>query len=122
MVFVCRQDVPKLKRFFRRERNVVALLWVQQTVSVVRRILQHHLEASRMSQSLEFTLEVRIFLQYAQLRVICGILFLLIRLAGPERLRGISLYTMRLTQNIEDILRDVETGTRTHEMNGVGPS
>jgi hypothetical protein len=122
LAFVWRLDVPELKRLFRRERNAVALCWVWRTSEAVRRIMRRHLEASRMSEDLEFAVEVRIFLQYAQLQVICGVLFLLIGLAGPQRLRGMALYTERLTQSIGDVVREFETGTRAREMNGAGPS
>ncbi len=121
LAFVWRLDSPGLKRQFRRERHAVALLWVQQTSAAVRRIMRRHLEASRASQDLEFAVEVRVFLQYAQLRVICGVLFLLVGLAGPERLRGMALYTHRLTQSIGGVLREFESGARAREISGAGP-
>ena len=104
-----------------RERHAVALLWVQQTSAAVRRIMRRHLEASRTSQDLEFAVEVRVFLQYAQLRVICGGLFLLVGLAGPQRLRGMALYAHRLTQRIGGVLREFESGARAREISGAGP-
>lgn len=120
LAFVWRLDSPELKRQFRRERHAVALLWVEQTSVAVRRIMRGHLEASRASQDLEFAVEIRVFLQYAQLRVICGVLFLLVGLAGPQRLRGMALYTHRLTQSIGGVLREFEAGARQREMSGAG--
>jgi hypothetical protein len=120
--YVWRLDSPKLERQFRQERNGVALLWVQQTSGAVRRIMQQHVEASRQSKDIEFTTEARIFLQYAQLRVACGLLFLGIGLAGPQRLRGMALYTDELTQRIGDVLREFDAGIRAHEMKSVGSS
>ncbi len=120
LAFVWRLDSPELKKQFRRERNAVALIWVQQTSAAVRRIMRDHLEASRASQDLEFAVEVRVFLQYAQLRVICGVLFLLVGLAGPQRLRGMALYTHRLTQSIGGVLREFEAGAQAREISGAG--
>jgi hypothetical protein len=120
--FVWRLEVPELKRLFRRERHVVALVWVRRTSAAIRKTMRRHLEASRLSKDLEFAVEARIFLQYAQLQVICGVLFLLIGLAGPQRLRGMALYTERLTQSIGDVVREFESGTRAREMNGARPS
>ncbi len=122
LAFIWRLDSPELKRQFRRERDAVALLWVRQTSKAVRRIMQGHLEASRASQDLEFAVEVRVFLQYARLRVICGVLFLLVGLAGPQRLHGMALYTHRLTQSIGGVLREFESGARAREISGAGPS
>lgn len=122
LAFVCRQGSHELKRFFRRERSAVALLWVQETSAAIRRIMRRHLEASRLSEDLEFAVEVKVFLQYAQLRVTCGVLFLLIGLAGPHRLRGMALYTGRRTQRIGAYLREFESRTFAREMNGARPS
>jgi len=97
--------IADLKRHFLRERNAVAFLWVQQTTAAIRRIMRRHLEASRLSEDIEFAMEARIFLQYAQLRLICAVLFLLIGLAGPQRLHGMALSADKLTQRIGNVLR-----------------
>ena len=91
---------PQLQKFFRHERNAVALLWVQQTSAAIRRIMQHHLETSRRSKDLHVATEAKIFAQYAQLRFLCGILFVSIELVGPQRLRGMALYAQELTQQL----------------------
>ena len=122
LAFISRLESPDLKRHFLRERSTVALLWVQQTSAVIRRIMRRHLEASRLSEDIEFAMEARIFLQYAQLRLICGILFLLIGLAGPQRMQGMALSADKLTQRIGNVLREFESGARTGEMDGVRSS
>jgi hypothetical protein len=91
---------PQLQKFFRHERNAVALLWVQQTSVAIRRIMQQHLETSRRSKDLHVTTEAKIFAQYAQLRFLCGILFVSIELVGPQKLRGMALYAQELTQQL----------------------
>ena len=122
LAFVWRQNSPELKRLFRQERSAVALFWVHETSTAIRRIMRRHLEASRLNEDLELAVEVKVFLQYAQLRVMCGVLFLLVGLAGPQMLRGMALYTGRVTQRIGAYLREFESGTRAHEVNGAGPS
>ena len=118
LAFIVRLESPDLKRHFLRERNAVALFWVQQTSAVIRRIMRRHLEASRLSADIEFAMEARIFLQYAKLRLLCAVLFLLIGLAGPQKLHAIALYADRLTQRIGNVLREFESGVRTREMDG----
>jgi hypothetical protein len=122
LAFISGLKSPDLKRHFLRERNAVALLWVQQTAAAIRRIMRRHLEASRLSEDIEFAMEARIFLQYAQLRLICGVLSLLIGLAGPPRLHGMALRADKLTQRIGEVLREFESGARTGEMDGARSS
>jgi hypothetical protein len=122
LAFISRLESPELKRHFLRERSAVALLWVQQTTAAIRRIMRRHLEASRLSEDIEFAMEARIFLQYAKLRLICGVLFLLIGLAGPQRLHGMALRADKLTQRIGEVLRELESGARTGEMDGARSS
>jgi hypothetical protein len=122
LAFISRIESPELKRHFLRERSAVALLWVQQTTAAIRRIMRRHLEASRLSEDIEFAMEARIFLQYAQLRLICAVLFLLIGLAGPHRLRGMALRADKLTQRIGDVLREFVSGAQAREMDGARSS
>jgi hypothetical protein len=118
LAFISRLESPDLKRHFLRERTTVALLWVQQTTAAIRRVMRRHLEASRLSEDIEFASEARIFLQYAQLRLSCGVLSLLIGLAGPQKLRGVALYVDGLTQRIGNVLRGLESGSGPREMDG----
>jgi len=50
--------------------------------------------------------------------LLCAVLFLLIGLAGPQKLNAIALYADRLTQRIGNVLREFESGVRTREMDG----
>lgn len=120
--YVWRLDAPELARQFRRERNGVALLWVQQTSWALRRIMRRHVKASRRSADIEFLTEAGIFLQYAQLRVACVLLFVGIGLADPQRLRGMALYIDQLTQRMGNVLREFDAGARPRVLKGAGPS
>jgi hypothetical protein len=98
--FISQFESPQLQGYFRRERNAVALLWVQQTSAAIRGIMRPHLETSRRSKDLHVATEAKIFAQYAQLRFLCGILFVSIGLVGPQKLRGVALYAQELTQQL----------------------
>ena len=122
MAYVERLNSRELERQFHRERNGVALLWVQQTSAVVQRIMRRHVEVSRQSRDIEFIMEARIFLQYAQLKAACALIFVGIGLAGAQEVRGIALYADVLTQRISQVAREFDAGLREREMKGVGPS
>lgn len=114
--YIRRLDSRELERQFHHERNGVALLWVRQTGAAVQRIMQRHVEASRRSRDIEFMTEARIFLQYAQLRAACALMFVGIGLAGAQRVRGVALYADRLTQSIGQVAREFDAGLRAREM------
>lgn len=99
--FVAAMKSPSLEAFFRAERKSLALLWVQQTTAGIQGIMRQHAEMSRRSEDLDFTTEMRLFLRYAELRLICGILLVSIEMAGPLWLRGLALRASRLSQRIE---------------------
>ena len=120
--FVSALKSRALKKQFLRERSSVALLWVSQTTSAIQGTMRRHLEASRRSRDIEISVELRILLQYAQLRFICVTLFLLIGLAGPHRLHGMALRADKLTQRIGGILAEFESGNRTPELDGAQSS
>jgi hypothetical protein len=116
LTFISRLESTELKNQFLQERSAVALLWVKQTTTAIRRVMRRHLQASRLNVDIEFSTEARIFLQYAQLRLICGTLFLLIGLLGLQRLRGMAFYADELTQLIGSTLGEIAAGTRTGQM------
>jgi hypothetical protein len=114
--FISKLHSPELKRHFFLERSAVALLWAQQTSSAIRQVMWRHLEASRLRGDIEVATEAKILLQYFQLRLICSLLFLLIGLAGPQRLQVIALRADQLNQRIAAASREFESATRRHEM------
>jgi len=122
LAYVGRLNSRELQRRFRHERNGVALVWVQQTSAAVQRIMRRHVEASRRSRDIEFMTEARIFLQYAQLRAACALMFVGIGLAGAQGVRGVALYADWLTQRIGQVAREFDAGLRAQEMKGAGPS
>lgn len=120
--YVARLNSPELERQFQHERNGVALLWVRQTTAAVQRILRRHVEASRRSRDIELMTEVRIVLQYAQLRAACALIFVGIGLAGAQEVRGIAFYADRLSQRIGQVARELDAGLRAGEIKGAQSS
>ena len=115
LTYVARLNSSELERQFHHERNGVALLWVRQTAAAVQRIMRRHVEASRRSPDIELITEVRIFLQYAQLRAACAFVFVGIGLAGAQQVRGIALYADRLSQRIGQVAREFDAGACAQE-------
>lgn len=118
LAFVAGLNSRELERQFHHERNGVALLWVRQTRATVRRIMRLHVEASRRSRDIEFMTEAKIFLQYAQLRAACALVFVGIGLAGAQQVRGIALYAEGLSQRIGQVAREFDAGLRAREIKG----
>jgi hypothetical protein len=103
------KDIEKL---FRKERRMVALVWVRQTSSAIRHIMREHAAAARQSSNLEPATELRIFLQFAALLTACGAIRVGIDLAGPMRIGGMARYAQNLVQQIAEAQQAVELATR----------
>jgi hypothetical protein len=89
-----------IAQLFRHERKRVALLWVRQISALMRQVMREHAEAARESRDLKFGTEAKIFLSYAGLRMICGWMFISIRVAGPVWLGGMADYAQRLSERL----------------------
>ncbi len=116
--FISGLESPGLKSLFRQERTAVALHWVQETSAFIGKIMRRHLEASRLSAGLEIATEARILLQYARLKLYCGILFVLIGLLGPQRLAETALYAERFIQRIGEGLVEFQSAAQLRERDG----
>jgi hypothetical protein len=103
--FVAGLNSARLKAAFVRERKLIGQQWVRETAAAIRRVMLEHTRAARSSSDLQFGLEINIYLRYVALQIICGFLFLLIKLARPVHVRELSLYVYRMSANL----------THTHE-------
>jgi len=74
------------------------------------------LESARRSQDLEIASEAKIFLLYAQLQFACGVLFACVELAGPQRLRGLAIYTDALARRIAGARLTLRAAGAHHEI------
>jgi hypothetical protein len=116
--FISGLESPGLENLFRRERTAIALHWVQETSAFISKIMRRHLEASRLSADLEIAVEARTLLQYARLKLYCGILFVLIGLLGPQRLAGTARYAERFIQRIGEGLAEFQLAAQPREPDG----
>jgi len=116
--FISGLKSPGMEKLFSQERTAVALHWVQETSTITSRIMRRHLEASRLSADLEMATEARIFLKYAQLKLNCGVLYVLIGAIGPQRLAGTARLVQRLTQSIGETLREFQSAAELPEPDG----
>jgi hypothetical protein len=98
--FVCTLQSPIIEKLFRAERKSLALLWVQQTTQWIRGIMREHTEMARRTPDLEFGTEMKILFRYAELRMVCALLFLSIELGGPFWLRGLAVYANNVSQRL----------------------
>lgn len=120
--FVSNTKSPQLEKLFRRERKLVALLWVQQTSAGIRRIMREHKKASRESHDLNFATETKLVLLYVELMLICGLLFLAIQSTGPLPLRKLAVYADTLSQRLAQVQQHVRVATAGREFHGAGSS
>ncbi len=109
----------RLEKLFRKERRSVALVWVRQASSGIRRIMREHRAAARQSSNLEPATELKIFLQFAALLTICGAMRVGIHLAGPQWVGGPARFAQNLVQQIAEAERAFELATREHKMDAM---
>jgi hypothetical protein len=118
--FVTATRCPQLRKFFYRERKIVALVWVQQTSAAIQRTMREHRELARVSQDLEFTTEARLVLLYTELMLVCGLLWLAIHLAGPLSPRHLALYAEAHAQRLAQVHQSFKAATSPRELHGAG--
>ncbi len=92
-----------IERLFERERKKVALVWVRQTSVMIRKAMREHAGAARQSKNLEFSTEINILAQFLILMVVCGVLSVAIRAAGPLFLGGLAHFAQRLSQRVAKV-------------------
>lgn len=98
--FVSGLQCASIERLFRAERKSLALLWVQQTTQAIQGIIREHTQLTRRTPDLEFRTEMKVLFRYAELRIVCGFLFLSIELGGPFWMRGLAMHASNMSQRI----------------------
>jgi hypothetical protein len=114
--FISATHSKSLMKFFNWERRAVALLWIQETSAGIKEIIRDHAALTRRSQNLEFRAELTIFLRYIQLRLICGLLFFLVVLAGPPIVQSLALYADRLSQRFGQTQEALEAAMEQRQL------
>lgn len=118
--FVLNMKSPKIAKLFRKERKGVALLWVLQTSAAIQGVMRNHVQASRENEDLEFRTEMKVVLQYAELMLMCGLLFVAIQSTGPLWLRGLAMHADALCHRIARAQRSLAAATADRSMQSVG--
>ena len=118
--FVLATNSPELLSLFRRERKKVALLWIRQTSAGIQRIMRQHARVARGNYDLDFGTEMKVIFHYGQIMLICGILAVLIRFAGPMWLRSLALYADELMQQITEVQENIHAATVHGKIHTVG--
>jgi hypothetical protein len=104
--FIARAHSPRLQQLYKEERRKVALHWVRRTSREVSRVMRNHRLSSRQSANLNVTAETKLFCQYVELRFLCAVLALLIRLFGPHALIDLASYAGELYQRLGRTVAD----------------
>jgi hypothetical protein len=99
--FVRSLKARNIERSYVRERKIVALVWVRQTLKLIGTVMRGHAEAARQSKNLEISMEFRILAQYLILMVVCWMLFMTIQIGGPLWVGRLAAYAQDLSLKIE---------------------
>lgn len=118
--FVSSIHCPELQKLFRRERKIVALLWVRQTSAAIQRTMREHTQIARGSVDLRPATEVKLAFSYAELMLICGVLYVAIRAAGPLWLARLAFYTDERLQRLARVQQSFKESTSARQLHGAG--
>ena len=106
--FVRTVKAASIERLFEQERKKVALVWVRETATMIRKVMRGHAEAARQSKNLEVSMEMNLLTQYLLLMGVCGILSIAIQIAGPLWLGGLAHFAQRLSIRIAGLQESFE--------------
>jgi hypothetical protein len=118
--FVSGTRSPQLVKLFRSERKAVALVWVCQMSAAIQRAMREHAQIARTSEGLEFTTELKLFLRYGELMLICGVLFVAIQSAGPLWLGRMAVYVDAHSQRLVEAQQSFRAATSPRNLPRVG--
>jgi len=118
--FVSNEKSRDVARLFQHERRVVALVWVHQTKTAIRRIMREHTRVTRQSQDLHLATEARLVFHYVQLVAICDLLILAIQSTGPARVGSLATYAASLSQRFADAQHALAITTAARDLSNAG--
>ncbi len=118
--FVLATNSSQLVRMFRYERRQVALVWVKQTSAAIQSTMREHKHIARMSNDLEFQTEVKLWLLYSELMLLCGVLFVAVQSIGPLSVRRLAMYADAHSQRLAQVQQSFKEATSPRELPRVG--
>jgi hypothetical protein len=114
--FVASARSPQLTKLFRRERKIVALVWVHQTKTAIHQIMREHKRLTSQSIDLSLATEARLLCNYLQLVAICDLLAFAIQTAGPIRVGALATYAASLSQRFAEAQNAFAITTTAREL------
>jgi hypothetical protein len=120
--FVSSIKSPQLEKLFRHERKVVALFWVRQTSAAIQRTMREHAQVARSSPDLQPVTELKLALLFAGLMLICGVIFIVVRVAGPLWIGRLAHYADAHLQRLAQIQQSFKSSTSARQFHGAGSS
>jgi hypothetical protein len=105
--YIRRTGSSALEILYLRERRKVASHWVRQVSEEVGWIMREHRLRSRQSANLSVIAESKLFFYYAELKLLCGLMLVLVRIFGPHALVDLAARAGELYQRIGRSLPDV---------------
>ncbi len=97
--FVTREGSRDLNHLYSAERKRVAAHWVRNTSLEISQVMRQHLQQAGRSANLKVADELKLFSQFAMLRVMCGLLLVVLRFAQPHLLTGLAAYTSEFSRS-----------------------
>lgn len=86
--------------------------WVRQTSREVSTIMRQHRLNSRYSRNMNVANETKLFGQYLELRILCGVLVFLIQLFGPHALADMASYAGKVYEQLGRAMPDTRPASQ----------
>jgi hypothetical protein len=104
-----------VRKLFLRERKAVALKWVAETAAALNIVMREHALAARQSTNLNPVTELTLFARYLSLLLLCGLMSIAIRIAGPIPLGGVAQLTQEAFEHMAQSQRLLPSAAQTPE-------
>lgn len=105
--FVASETSRQITQQFRRERAALALDWLRAVRGQVNQLMLAHFRASRLSDDLKPSDEIRLWFEFLLFQLTSGILYLVIWLCGPPRAAQLVGYSLGLAARLRKVTEDV---------------
>jgi len=105
MAYIASLRLPRIQRFFVRERSRLALAWLRASRDEGRRLLQRHAEAVRRQRDIRPMTEIRIAWLFASFLLASLTAAGLVRLCGPFRVPALRRSVEHLLGSLDSLGR-----------------
>ena len=111
--FVSSKTCASVARAFRQERTTFALEWLRGVRTQVNHLFRAHLQAARQNPDLKPAGELRLGMHFLTFQLTTGILYIVIRVRGPLPAARLVLLSLRLSEKVLKMAKDVLPSTGT---------